>query len=317
MPEWLVKVRTALLRNKGAKAAAVFLACMTWYAIQSAISFETRLSDIPLTLQLDEGWAVLERSASTVDVLFRGSQEDIRYLNRDQVHVELDLRGQEGGGEVQVKLRPRNIRAPAAVRPMLIRPEEITLVLDRQGEKQVPVKIETQGAPSEDYEVERLVPTPATVTLAGPRRRLQSVDSVSAGPIDLEGRTRSFRKARTPLLPPSDSWVASLNPSNVMVEVFMAERTVTKEWPEVPVGVLVAPGPRTRLEVWPPKVKVSVRGRAEALKTVQPEDIRLYADCSELDKGAVYELPVRAHLPPGATLIKIEPSLVKVTVGSL
>jgi hypothetical protein len=33
--------------------------------------------------------AILDRSAKTVDVLFRGSQEDIRYLNRDQISVDV------------------------------------------------------------------------------------------------------------------------------------------------------------------------------------------------------------------------------------
>ena len=85
MASKLERLRKIMLHNKGLKAAALVLAFVTWYAIRSVINFETVVSDIPLTIQVNPGWAILDRSAQTVDVLFRGSQEDIRYLNRDQI----------------------------------------------------------------------------------------------------------------------------------------------------------------------------------------------------------------------------------------
>ena len=105
MASKLERLRKIVLHNKGLKAAALVLAFVTWYAIRSVINFETVVSDIPLTIQVNPGWAILDQSAKTVDVLFRGSQEDIRYLNRDQIKVEVDIRGKPFAEALNVKLQ--------------------------------------------------------------------------------------------------------------------------------------------------------------------------------------------------------------------
>ncbi|MFH0879473.1 MAG: hypothetical protein V2A34_07140, partial [Lentisphaerota bacterium] len=78
--------------NLMSKLAALLLACVSWYAIRAATSFEAEIADIPLTVITDGGWAVMEKSSKTVDVLFRGSKEDIRYLKREEIKVTLDVR---------------------------------------------------------------------------------------------------------------------------------------------------------------------------------------------------------------------------------
>ena len=317
MGEKASRLKQVLLNNKGPKAAALLLALIAWYAIQAVINFETLVPDVPITVQLDPGWAILDWSAKTADVLFRGSQEDIRYLNRDQVKVELDIRGKPVKGTLTVRLSPKNIRSPGAARPITVRPEQVTLRLDQEGEKQVPVKADLQGVPPEGYEVERIVCTPASVAVHGPKRRLDEIDVVRTAPIDLEGRSRSFKKLKMNLLQPSETWTARMTPSNVVVEVMIAERAATKELEDVAVTVLVPPGSRQRFEVWPQRVKVSIRGRAELLKDLNKEDVVAFVDCASLDAGASYELPVRVSAGPGLTASGVEPPTAKVTAGDL
>jgi len=306
-----------LTRNKAQKLAALFLALVAWYAIQAAISFETVVTDIPLTVRLDEGWAVLESSAKTIDVVFRGSQEDTRYLSRDQVRIEIDLRGHAAKGSSTVKLDARNVYAPSAVRPILLRPSIVTLRLDQEGEKQVPVKVDLQGVLPEGYDVEKVVCNPASVVMHGPRLRLNDIELVRTMPLDLEGRSRSFKKMKLGLVQPSDAWVARLSPSNVEVEVSVVEQSSTKEVSDVPLTVLVQPGPRPRLDVSPAKVNVVVKGRAEILRNLQPADVQAFVDCSALPPGASYDLPVHVNVLQGLTAITVEPQTVKVTMGEL
>lgn len=306
-----------LLHNKWAKLAALVLAVVTWYAIQAVTSFETVVPDVPLAIQADEGWAVLDRSAKTVDVLFRGSQEDIRYLNPAQVRVAVDIRGKPFKGSATVKIKRENVRAPGTVRPILIRPDEVTLRLDQEGEKQVPVKADLQGVPPEGYEVAQVVCTPASVVLYGPRQRLDEIDQVRTAPVDLEARGKTFRKLGIGLVPPDETWAARIAPSNVSVEVTIVERSSTREVADVPVGVLIPPGYRRRVDVSPSAVKLVVRGRAELLKNVTKADVQAYVDCAGLESGASYDLPVRAQAGPGLSVPSVEPSAVRVTVGEL
>jgi YbbR domain-containing protein len=317
MASKLERLWKIVLHNKGLKAASLVLAFVTWYAIRSVINFETVVSDIPITVQVNPGWAILDRSARTVDVLFRGSQEDIRYLNRDQISVEADIRGKPFAGALSVKLRPKNVRSPGAVRAVVIWPDEITLKLDQEGEKQVPVKADLQGAVPEGYEVDTVACTPASVLLQGPRQRLDEIESVRTAAVDLEDRVRSFKKLKMAVVPPGENWVGRVSPSNVVVEITIAERSATREIQELPVHVLVSPGVGPKLDIWPVKVNVVLKGLAESLKNLKSEEVQVSVDCSALQAGASYDLPVRVHASAGVTAIRAEPPTVKVTVGDL
>lgn len=306
-----------LVRHKGAKVVSIFLAFVSWYAIQTVINYESLISDVPLVIELDDGWAILDRSAKTVDVLFRGSQEDIRFLNPELVKALVDIRGNTTAGQQTLRLRPRNISAPGAARPILVRPDEITLRVDRESERQIPVKADLQGALPEGYEVERVVCTPATVTLVGPGQRLDEVETLRTAPIDLEGRSRTFKKLKVVVLQPSETWVARMAPGNVAVEVHIVERAATREVQEVPVRVMVDPGMRSKVDLAPARVMLTVKARAEILRNLQVEDVHAYVDTRGLKPGASYELPVRVSAPSGCAVVGIEPPGVKVVIAEL
>ncbi len=305
------------LNNKGAKIASLFLALVSWYAIQAVISFETVVSDIPLTIQVDDGWAILDRSAKTVDVLFRGSREDIRYLDRDQIKINVDIRGHSIKGASTVKLRTQDVKAPGAVRAVMIRPEDVTLRLDQEGERQLPVKADIQGVPPEGYEVEQVVCTPASVVVHGPRQRLDEIESVRTVPIDLEGRSRTFKKLKMQIVQPSETWVARVTPPDVEVEVTVVEHSSTREIAGVPVAVLVQSGSGKRIDVRPPEVRITLKGRSDLLKSAKPEDVTALVDCSGMQSGTSYDLPVRIQASPGLTAVSVEPPTVKVTIGDM
>ncbi|HOW96457.1 MAG TPA: CdaR family protein [Kiritimatiellia bacterium] len=318
MPSWASRLAELLRRNWGGKLAALVLATVTWYGIQSVINFEARIREVPVTLRLPEGWAALDQSVSAVDIVFRGSEEDIRFLNRDQIKVEIDLnpRAIKGTNLVaRFKILPRHISAPNTVRPVQVRPDEITVSLDRQEQKAVPVKADFQGEPAEEFEVERWECAPAAVTLSGPHSRLQRIESVNTIALDLEGRTKSFRKTHVPVQAPPETVVVEPVPAQVSVEVSLAERTSTETWKDVPVCVLSRPGAREELSVVPVSATLTVRGRAEILKKLDARDVRVYADGSDVEKAGTYELPLRIHPPPGLAVVKTEPPVVSVTWG--
>ena len=136
-------------------------------------------------------------------------------------------------------------------------------------------------------------------------------------PIDLEDRVRSFKKMKMMVLSPSENWVGRVSPSNVVVEITIVERSATKEIPGVPVRMLVSPGVGPKMELWPAKVDIVLKGLAESVKNLKPEDVQASVDCTALEAGASYDLPVRVHASSGVTAIRVEPPTVKVTVENL
>ncbi|MFH0908464.1 MAG: CdaR family protein [bacterium] len=314
MPSSMSGIRAVLRNNRWLKVAALLLAIILWYAIREAISSEAMIKNVRLNVVTEDGWAVLDQSVPDVDVLFRGSEEDLRYLNRDQIEVKVNMRGRRSReGTVVVSLSPDHVKAPAGARAIRVDPNEITLSLDRKDDKEVPVKAEVMGTPPEDYEVSKVVCTPATVVVHGPRQRLAMVNVVRTEPIDLEGRLRSFNLKRS-IAPLGTSWSARVEPETVDVRVSIVQRTTRTDIENVRVSALVKPNSRDGVQFWPPTVRVTLSGRTELIGNVQKDRLLAFVDCSSLERGSRVSLPVRVPVGAGLDVVAIDPPMVSAEI---
>lgn len=298
--------------NRGLKLVAVLLAALAWYGIREVTSFTSVVQGVRVEVLLDEGWAVLDRSVDEVDVLCRGSQSDIRYLSRDQLRVEIDLRGRSVTGAREVRINPQSIKVPGGARAVSVDPPELTLTLDREGDRLVKVRAEIIGNPPEGYELAEVVCTPEEVRLQGPQGRLSGVAEVKTAPIDLEGRLKSFSLTRV-IQPPSDLWSARVEPDRARIDVRIAERSSVLDLSGIPVRLLVQPDtPPVRLARADATVSLSLRGRAEALKALSATNINAFVDCTVLKSGDNMELPVVVSIPGGVEIVSKDPEFIRV-----
>ena len=307
-------MKSFLLHNLGIKILALLAAVASWLAIQEAISFEVVLSDIPLEIRVEQGWAVLHQSEHTVRVTFRGSQDDIRQMDPKQIKAVVDLRTNAiaGSGEIGVSLSA--IEAPRNVRPIRVEPSRVQVSLDREQEKKVPVQSRAVGKPFSG-EVEALICDPAFVTLRGPAQHLQQTEWVYTESVDVEGRVESFTK-RCRVLMPSDTWTPVIEPPEVQVNVIISERKETAEWDNVPVSVIAKPQALWSIEVLPPRVRVVLTGSPEMLEDLQAVAPKAFVECFELDPSLTYDLPVQVLLPLGKTVsAAVEPHTVRVVMS--
>ena len=301
------RIARAVANNKGLKAAALLLALVSWFLIHTNISHERLVKDVPVTIRAEEGWAVLDTSVPSVNVLFRGSLNDLRLLEQAPIRIEVDAR-KAGGGRRQVRLTASHVQAAGLARPIYIEPIEIAFVLDQQGEKRVTVKADFQGGPVEECEVTHVVCEPEQVVLHGPRRRLAEIEQVHTTPIDLEGRSRPFRKTHVPLALNSETWLNNGTASNVIVHITIAERTATRTFQDVPVSALLSAGASGQVKLQPPQINLTLRGRMELLGGVKRDELRAYVDGSALSPNVEAVLPVRVFLSPGLEVAAIEPA---------
>lgn len=303
-------VRGWFTDHLGKKAIAILLAVITWWTINELTSHEDVLKGVPLVVQLDDGWAVQERSVADVSVLVRGSQNDIRLVDRDRVRVVVDLRGRDMEDTVFVDLMPAMVEGPKSVRPVLVEPSEVRLVLDRERSKQVPVTADILGQPPEGFEVEQVECIPPTVTLQGPERRIDGVTNVRTAGIELDGRLRSFAVNRE-LMPPSDVWSARLEPPLVRVEVTIVERSMRRDFTDLPVSALLSAGETGSVRFFPDTVRVALKGRADTVTNLTAADIKPFADCSAMVPGSRDDLPVQVPTPAGVDILAIDPPRVR------
>ncbi|MCO5045499.1 MAG: YbbR-like domain-containing protein [Verrucomicrobia bacterium] len=307
------RVWRGMRNNRGFKLIALLLAILSWYAIREFTSFTTVVRGVHVRVLVDEGWAVLDRSVEDVDVVCRGSQSDIRYLNRDQFQVEVDLRSRSESGTREIRLNPSSIKVPGGARAINIDPPEITLTLDREGERMVAAHAEIVGNPPDGYEVAEVVCTPSEVKLQGPQGRLAGMTEVKTAQIDLEGRLKSFSLTRS-LQPPSDLWSARVEPDRVRVDVRIVERSSSLDLTDIPVLLLVRPDtPAISLSADIPMVSISLRGRAESLSRLSSTNLTAFIDCRGLKPGEPADLPITVvPIPSSVTIVTQQPSQIRV-----
>ncbi len=309
--------REFLTHQKGAKVVAFVLAVIVWYAIQPTISFEQTISDVPVRILIDPGWAVLAQSVDSVDVDLRGSRDALRNLVADDLELVVDARGLPPGALLTLPLTIRNLRTPAGVRPVFVRPAEITLNIDEEIDRELPVRVHLQGTPPEGYRVESHAAEPDRVIVRGPRQRLEAVEYLRTMPIDLEGRAQSFRR-RMDLAAPSRAWTARMDPDRVEVDVQIDEQTARLVLEDVPIRLLAADRVDHRFAIEPQQVQVEVVGRPILLEALTRDDVRAYVELPVLDAAEwKQQVNVRVHLPPDVRLGAIWPDSVEVTTQGM
>ncbi|MEI7880022.1 MAG: CdaR family protein [bacterium] len=304
-------IRNLLVNNKRLKALSFLLATLTWYIIQDAISFEIEIPGVRLEVQVQDGMAILNQSASTVDVTFRGSQDDIQRLDPRRVQAVVELTRESAELAHEIILKPGMIKGVRGVRTVAIHPSRILVKLDRQAEKRVPVKGRTLGSPLFG-QVEAVTCEPSTVLLLGPAQKLKTTECVYTQPVDVDGRVESFVR-RTAVQAPGDNWVAHMEPSDVQVKITISSKSAGQFWKNIPVSAVVESGSALVVDLDPLTVDVIATGRIEPPPPGEKFQVRAFADCIGLTVPGVYTVPVHVNVT-GDAMAVARPDMVKVTV---
>jgi YbbR domain-containing protein len=301
-------------RNWVLKLFCLALAFAVWQGIRKNTSYEVVVQDVPVAITAGEGLAVLDQSTDVVSIRFRGSRDDIRFVSRDQMTVEVDI--PEGSSRLRqtIKFSSHHVKAASRAHTVLFQPPEITVTIDREVERVLPVKAILEGQLPEGIQLEQTVCNPASVRVRGAERRLINMEQVRTVPIRLDGRYNSF-KTRVNIASDSQAWVAV--PDRVSVDLLLAEHLTSRRVEQSQVRPLLASDDKRVVNISPERVDVVLKGTPQRIERLDVRDIYTYVDCTELTEPAKYEVPVRADLPHGVQVEKMEPSVVTVTVKTL
>ncbi|MBI9019850.1 MAG: hypothetical protein JEZ10_01165 [Verrucomicrobia bacterium] len=310
----LAPVRRAMTRNWILKLLCLALAFAVWQGIRENTSFEVVLADIPLVVNAGAGHAVLDQSSDVVSIRFRGSREEISYIGRDQVSVGVDVSENSGQLRQSIKLVPRHVKTPSRAHAIRFYPAELTVTIDREVERVLPVKAIFEGELPAGIQLEKAVCEPASVRVRGAEQRLLALEQVRTAPISLDGRYNSF-KTHVAVAANGQPWTA--DPERVSVQLELVERVATRRIEKNAVRPLLASDDTRVVKIRPEKVDLVLRGSPQRLESLNDADVYAYVDCTELTESAEYEVPVRVDVPPGVQVEKIEPPVVQVVVKKM
>ena len=181
-----IPLRERLLRNKGTKLLALLLSITLWYVVLTNDTNLTRdrtLTNLYVTVTnqstldnrklaiTDDLAQLLPQVRLTVDV----NQADYYRVTSNNVRVELDLSRIHETGEQTLPLTASSVYGTIDS----IYPDSVTLNVDEQDTRDVPVLVELSGQ-SDAVWYTSPVSTPPFITLTGPKSQLEQISAARA-----------------------------------------------------------------------------------------------------------------------------------------
>jgi len=299
----------SMTRNWLLKLVCLVLAFAVWQGIRESTGKEVVVQDVPVVITAGEGFAVQAQSTDVVSIRFRGSWDDIRFI-REQVSVQMDILDVDSLRQT-LKFSDRYVKAPSRAHAVEFYPPDVTVTMDREVERVLPVKATFEGTLPEGIQLEKAVCEPASVRIRGAEQRLLDLELVHTIPISLNGRYNTF-KTYVAVAANGQPWTTE--PERISVELELVERVATRRLEKNKVRPLLASDDSRVVKIRPEKVDVILRGSPQRIENLDPADIYVYVDCTELTEPAEYEVPVRVDVPRGLQIEKIEPPIVQVVV---
>jgi YbbR domain-containing protein len=294
------------------KIISVLLAFILWLYVMGEQNpqMTQTINNVPVELEgLDTSKLMLMEDSNKlfVNVKVRGRRSAVSQVAIKDIYASAELRGRMDG-ENRI---PVNVKVPDTVELVEVTPKEVTVHLDAVVEKQVPVKVVTQGLAAEGYIASETQVRPKDVVLKGARTILNSVDTALVS-VDLNNSSDTII-ASFPVRAVDESGKEikdiSYRPDIVEVTVpIIPYKSVTVE-PRLsegpPSGFII-----TEIVIDPTKVSITgTESRLRDLMSISTEEI----DIS--DATATKQVDVNLVLPQGITLVNRNDSEVSVTVN--
>ena len=276
--------------------------------VRSADEHEADILIPIITDKLPKGLTLVGPPLKEIEIRVQGALSALEYLSLSKPSYRLDLSSVTIGVE-SIPINPEIIPIPEGVKITRVNPAYVTVRVDRQLKKQVSVKIDFSGKPATGFFVDDLLAKPSTIILCGPETVLGSVDTILTKPIDISGRSQSFKKEMALELTPG--LAVCVSSGIILAEIYISEKDLTRQF----VDILVE-GHNTPFEfsISPPTINIEIKGPQKIVQNLHPrKDISVRVELKDLSPG-VYVRRATITLPVKTTLVKVEPELFTVKI---
>jgi YbbR domain-containing protein len=259
---------TLLRGDTPLRLISLALAAAMWFVIagkqtaERGVSVPVEFRNVPRDLE------ATGKAVDTVDVRVRASPGLIDSLESGKVLATIDFAGAQEGERI-VQLTPAMIQVPFGFRVVKITPSLLTLNLERTARKTIPVRPRVIGRPAPGFEVAEVVSAPPEVRVAGPRSRVQEIESAFTEPVSVEGADRTRTEMVNVGL--EDPLLRLEARSRVEVTATVREAHETRTFAGLRVEARGRPARLT-----PSRVSVSVSGAASRVRALTAGDLLPY-----------------------------------------
>lgn len=178
--------RKYVLNNLPFKLVSLAIAILLWWAVGRDSAIEIPMS-VPLEFQhAPSNLEITSDYPFQAQVTLRGPEHLLQEVRPSQVHAILDLEGAEPG-ERTYDLGTSQVQVPHNVKVVQVVPAQFRISFDSSATRTVPVQPRVIGTLLGGYEMGKPLAQPSMVTIVGPARRIDTIESVITDPVDATG----------------------------------------------------------------------------------------------------------------------------------
>ena len=199
---------------------ALIAAFLLWYALAAQRSENISVRGVKARLALvniPRSLVLTSSVPDTVSLQLRGPLT--RTLDSSNPpEVLLDLSDARPGLN-SYPINPSDIHLPAEVDVVSVDPPAITLELERQAARLVPIQPLIDGEPAPGYVLGEVRVVPAEYTVEGPESLILTLKSVATSPVSIEGAAGPVEAVVQAALPNPQLRALGLGPIEVIVDI--------------------------------------------------------------------------------------------------
>jgi YbbR domain-containing protein len=200
----------------GYKVVSLALATGLWWAVAHDPVAEVEVT-VPIEFhRIPTNLEISSLNIPQAQVRVRGPERLIHELRTQEVHVEVDLAGVKPGDRT-FDLTAQQVHLPRDLEVTQVVPSQVRLGFDVGLARDVEVRPRVIGTFAPGYRIARVLAEPATVTISGPRQRVQAVEAAITDPVDASGNMGRGTFVTNAFVP--DPLVQIVRPSPVHVTV--------------------------------------------------------------------------------------------------
>lgn len=266
---------------------------------------------IPISSEkVPKGLIVTDIPLKGIEVRVRGLKSMVRTLSHLKIRYRINLSKVKIGLNV-IPIRKARFPFPKGISILYINPGIITVRVEKEIEKNLPVQISLIGKPAKGFAVVRTKVEPASVILRGDLATLGPMNKVSTKRIDITGLSASFKKKAALNLKESLRRVDSSE--IILARVVICERVVDKIFNHVPVVGKQTP---YVYRIMPPTIMIRVKGPSNLIEKLSEDSgIQAYIDLEGLKPGK-YKKRATITLPVKTTLIDAKPETFRINIAN-
>ncbi len=252
------------MEDWGTKLIALGITFALWVGVSGLRSSKTvRLKNVTLVTRISNDMEMTNTPTQEVDIVVTGGQLQVERLNERDLIVSVDLTDVKSGDRI-IQLSPEtvNLDLPSGIKLDEIQPNKIAIRLEKVEEREVAVKVETEGNVDEGFEIYETNVLPAKVRVRGAESFVKSLDSVTTEKISIDNLKENFfaRQIGLNVVNPKITLLDTIVDVSFKVGEKRIERVFT---------ILTKSGTETA------SINVVLFGARSILDKIKPEDIQI------------------------------------------